>query len=106
MVSVVPMDALNPLKTLSFLRYKLLYIHLTNVYDNLPHDEMVRRDGRLYLVEARAWVPREGSSKAGRRTASIRAETARPGTSARSRPRESTRCGSPAGSGRSAGGAA
>lgn len=56
-VSVVPMDALNPLKTLAFLRYKVLYIHLTNVYDNLPYDELVRRDGRLYLVEARAWLP-------------------------------------------------
>jgi hypothetical protein len=63
MVSVVPMDAVNPLKTLSFLRYKLLYIHLTNVYDNLPHDEMVRRDGRLYLVEARAWVSREAAAR-------------------------------------------
>lgn len=62
-VSVVPMDALNPLKTLSFLRYKVLYVHLTNVYDNLPHDELVRRDGRLYLVEARAWVPREAAAR-------------------------------------------
>ncbi|MGH7322375.1 MAG: hypothetical protein ACRELA_22505, partial [Candidatus Rokuibacteriota bacterium] len=56
-VSVLAMDALNPLKTLSFLRYKILYVHLTNVYDNLPHDELVRRDGRLYLVEARAYLP-------------------------------------------------
>ncbi|MCI0548526.1 MAG: hypothetical protein L0027_14740 [Candidatus Rokubacteria bacterium] len=55
-VSVVPLDALNPLKTLSFLRYKVLYVHLTNVYDNLPHDELVRRDGRLYLIESRAWI--------------------------------------------------
>jgi hypothetical protein len=55
-VSVIPMDALNPLKTLAFLRYKLLYVHLTNIYDNLPHDELVRRDGRLYVVEARAYV--------------------------------------------------
>jgi hypothetical protein len=62
-VSVIPMDALNPLKTLSFLRYKVLYVHLTNVYDNLPHDELVRRDGRLYLVEARAWVPREAAAR-------------------------------------------
>ena len=58
LVSVIPLDALNPLKTLSFLRYKILYIHLTNVYDNLPHDEVVRRDGRLYLVESRGYVPR------------------------------------------------
>jgi hypothetical protein len=55
-VSVLALDALNPLKALSFLRYKILYVHLTNVYDNLPHDELVRRDGRLYLVETRAYL--------------------------------------------------
>jgi hypothetical protein len=61
LVSVIALDALNPLKTLSFLRYKILSIHLTNVYDNLPHDEVVRRDGRLYLVEVRAQVPLEAA---------------------------------------------
>jgi hypothetical protein len=55
-VSVIGMDALDPLRTLSFLRYKVLYIHLTNVYDNLSHDELVRRDGRLHLVETRAYL--------------------------------------------------
>jgi hypothetical protein len=65
-VSVVPLDALNPLKTLSFLRYKVLYIHLTNVYDNLPYDELVRRDGHFYLVEARAAVPREAADRLAR----------------------------------------
>ncbi len=55
-VSVIGMDALDPLRTLSFLRYKILYIHLTNVYDNLSHDELVRRDGRLHLVESRAYL--------------------------------------------------
>jgi hypothetical protein len=64
LVSVIPLDALNPLKTLAFLRYKVLYIHLTNVYDNLPHDELVRRDGRLYLVEVRAYLPPEGAARA------------------------------------------
>jgi hypothetical protein len=29
------------------------------VYDNLPHDELVRRDGQLYLVEARAYLRAE-----------------------------------------------
>jgi hypothetical protein len=56
-VSTIAMDALNPMRALSFLRYKVLYIHLTNVYDNLPVDELVRRDGHLYLVEARPYVP-------------------------------------------------
>lgn len=55
-VSFIALDALNPIKALSFLRYKVLHIHLTNLYDNLPHDELVRRDGRFYLVEARAYL--------------------------------------------------
>ena len=55
-VSVVAMDALNPFKTLSFLRFKTLYVHVANVYDNLPLDELVRRDGRLYVVETRPYV--------------------------------------------------
>jgi hypothetical protein len=54
--SVMGMDALDPLRTLAFLRYKILYVHLTNVYDNLSHDELVRRDGRLHLVETRAYL--------------------------------------------------
>jgi hypothetical protein len=56
-ISLVPLDALNPYKTLSFLRYKILQVHLTNVYDNLPTDELVRRGGRFYLVETRAYFP-------------------------------------------------
>lgn len=62
-VSVIALDALNPLKTLSFLRYKILYVHLTNVYDNLPHDELVRRDGRLYLVETRPYLRRDDAER-------------------------------------------
>src|SRR5947208_17063169 len=56
-VSMIATDALNPLRALSFLRYKILYVHLTNVYYNLPVDELVRRDGQLYLVETRAYLP-------------------------------------------------
>jgi hypothetical protein len=51
-----PLDALNPFKALSTYRFKVLYVHLTNVYDNLPFDDLVRRDGRLYLVEVRAYL--------------------------------------------------
>jgi hypothetical protein len=55
--SFLALDALNPLKTLSFLRHKILYIHSTNMYDNLPDEEIQRRDGRLYYVHMRAYVP-------------------------------------------------
>ena len=55
--SFLVLDALNPLQTLSFLRHKVLHIHLANVYDNLPDEELAMRDGRLYLVEVRAYLP-------------------------------------------------
>ncbi len=53
----VPMDALNPFKSLQAMRFKVMYVHLTNVYDNLPFDELVRRDGRHYIVETRGYIP-------------------------------------------------
>jgi hypothetical protein len=65
-VSVLALDALNPFKTLSFLRFKILYIHLTNVYDNLAFDELVRRGDQVYLVEVRPYI---GASAVTRLTA-------------------------------------
>jgi len=62
-VSLLVLDALNPYRTLSFLRYKILYVHLTNVYDNLPTDELVRRDGRYYLVEVRGYLPARDAAR-------------------------------------------
>jgi hypothetical protein len=56
--SFMVIDALNPLKTLSFLRHKILQVHAANVYDNLPDEEVVRRDGRLYFVQVRCYIPR------------------------------------------------
>src|SRR6202451_442763 len=55
--SFLVLDAQNPLKTLSFLRHKIMQVHSTNVYDNLPDEEVVRRDGKLYFVQVRAYLP-------------------------------------------------
>jgi len=55
-VTAAPLDALNPFKALSSYRFKVMYVHLTNVYDNLPFDDLIRRDGKLYLVEVRAYL--------------------------------------------------
>lgn len=55
--SFLVLDALNPLKTLSFLRHKIMQIHSSNLYDNLPDEEVVRRDGRFYFVQVRAYLP-------------------------------------------------
>jgi hypothetical protein len=61
--SFLALDALNPLKTLAFLRHKILYIHSTNMYDNLPDEEILRRDGRLYYVHMRAYVPKAEAAR-------------------------------------------
>jgi hypothetical protein len=55
-VSGVPLDALNPYKALGAYRFKIMYVHSTNTYDNLPFDDLVRRDGKLYLVEVRPYL--------------------------------------------------
>ncbi len=55
-VSAAELDALNPYKVLAAHRFKVLYVHLTNVYDNLPFDDLVRRDGKLYLIEVRPYL--------------------------------------------------
>jgi hypothetical protein len=55
--SFIALDALDPIKTLSFLRHKILYVHSTNTYDNLPDEELVWRDGRIYWVQVRSYVP-------------------------------------------------
>jgi hypothetical protein len=55
-VSLIPMNALDPESALGFLRYKVLYAHLCNVYDNLPCTELARFDRRFYQVEIRAFV--------------------------------------------------
>lgn len=55
-VSLIPMNALDPESALGFLRYKVLYVHLCNVYDNLPCSEIARFDGCFYEVEVRAFM--------------------------------------------------
>jgi hypothetical protein len=61
--SFVVLDALNPMKNLAFLRHKILHVHLTNVYDNLPDEEIARRDGQLYAVQVRAYVSAEDARR-------------------------------------------
>jgi hypothetical protein len=56
-VSALNVDASDPLHALSFLRYKVLFIHSCNLYDNLPTDEVARRNGNLYELRVRAYLP-------------------------------------------------
>ena len=55
--STLVMDARVPTQTVGFLRGKTFLIYISNTYDNLPTDEVVRIGGHLYMVEQRAYVP-------------------------------------------------
>jgi hypothetical protein len=57
-VSGLVLDATRPIETLGFLRYKAFLVYISNVYDNLPTDEIVRLGGHLFRVEVRAYLPR------------------------------------------------
>lgn len=63
--SFIALDALDPTRALSFLRHKVLHVHLSNVYDNLPDEEIVWRDNRLYWVQVRAYIPLEDAARIG-----------------------------------------
>jgi len=63
--SFIALDALDPTKTLSFLRHKVLHVHSSNVYDNLPDEEVVWRENRLYWVQVRAYLPRSEAERIG-----------------------------------------
>jgi hypothetical protein len=55
-VNGLVLDATRPLLTLGFLRGKAFCVYISNVYDNLPTDEVASLGGRPYLVEVRAYL--------------------------------------------------
>jgi hypothetical protein len=54
--SALVLDATRPSGTLGFLKYKTFFVYISNVYDNLPTDEIARIDGHLFQVETRAFL--------------------------------------------------
>jgi hypothetical protein len=60
-VSSLVLDALRPTETLGFLRYKAFLVYISNVYDNLPTDEIVRIGGHLFQVQTRAVFSRKAA---------------------------------------------
>jgi len=54
--STLVLDATKPSGSLGFLKYKTFFVYISNVYDNLPTDEMARIDGHLFQVETRAFL--------------------------------------------------
>ena len=58
-VSALVVDATRPAVSLGFLAGKAFLVYISNVYDNLPTDEVARLRGRMYLVESQAYLPDE-----------------------------------------------
>lgn len=56
-VSLLTLDATHPCRTLGFLRFKVFLVYVSNVYDNLPTDEVAQLGGRTYQVQSRAYLP-------------------------------------------------
>jgi hypothetical protein len=56
-VSSFVLDATEPTTALGFLRYKVFLVYISNVYDNLPTEEVARIGGRNYRAEVRAYLP-------------------------------------------------
>jgi hypothetical protein len=55
-VSALVLDATHPQVTLGFLRGKAFCVYISNVYDNLPTDEVAIIGGRPYLVQVCAYL--------------------------------------------------
>lgn len=65
-VSSFVLDALHPMTTLAFLRFKVFFVYISNVYDNLPTDEIATLGGREHLVETRAYLPEAAAAEIAR----------------------------------------
>ena len=66
-VSTLVLDATRPQQTLGFLRGKAFCVYISNVYDNLPTDDVASIRGPPYLVEVRACLRRADAAKIARR---------------------------------------
>jgi hypothetical protein len=62
-VNAIVLDATRPQVTLGFLRGKAFLVYISNVYDNLPTDEVASIQGRPYLVEVRAYLRDEDAAQ-------------------------------------------
>ena len=56
-VSSVALDAMRPSTSLGFLRGRIFLLYISNVYDNLPTDEVAQLGGQSYFVHTRAYFP-------------------------------------------------
>jgi len=73
-VSSFVLDAMRPMTSLAFLRFKVFLVYIANVYDNLPTDEIATIGQREHLVESRAYLPVAAAAAIARSVATPPAE--------------------------------
>ncbi len=66
-VNALVVDATRPSVSLGFLRGKAFLVYISNVYDNLPCDEVASIGGHAYQVEVRAFLPARDAQRIARR---------------------------------------
>jgi hypothetical protein len=69
------LDATRPRTALGFLRYKTFLVYISNVYDNLPTDEVAQIGGRTYIVQTRAYLTQEAAAEIGTTSCFLRYPT-------------------------------
>jgi len=62
-VSALVVEATRPAVTLGFLAAKAFLVYISNVYDNLPTDELASIHGRTYQVQTQAFLTEEDAEE-------------------------------------------
>ncbi len=62
-ISALVVDATRPAITLGFLAGKAFLVYISNVYDNLPTDEVACVHGRTYQVQTQAFIPEDDAGR-------------------------------------------
>ncbi len=75
-VSGLVLEATRLSGTIGFLAGKAFLVYISNVYDNLPSDEVASIRGRVYLVQARSFLPGAAADEIARRFGLRRSELA------------------------------
>jgi hypothetical protein len=73
-VSALVVEATRPVVTLGFLAQKAFLVYISNVYDNLPTDEVARIGGHVYLVQTRAFISDDDADRIAGQFGATRAE--------------------------------
>src|SRR5215475_5402960 len=76
-VSALVVEATRPSVTLGFLAGKAFLVYISNVYDNLPTDELACIHGRTYQVETQAFLTDDDASQITDRFGATRDELAK-----------------------------